>query len=398
MNFGLREELQELGAYIFGSSPVPAVPYQEDGNWEPYLPIFEHQAKRFETSGCAVFGTLNQIETLIKRIYGYEENYSERYTYLLAGVDPKRGTDPQRVYESIRKQGVIENYLMPMTDSLADFVDNDIKGSTLAKGQNWLVRHDFRHEWLWSTRPEKWHDVLKAALKTSPVAVSVDAWHLENGKYVSTSTTNNHWCLLYRIDDDGTMWVYDSYDNEKKPLAPNHYIKRAKRIWLNRRTKPAMRRHVNILTSIVNMLTNRKTILDVCREALGTDVTPDDVVDDTVACAATVTTLLKKVYPDTPIIPGTYTLYAWLKNPANGFVRVTDPAPGDIIISPTGMGNPGTIGHVGILLNDELIASNDSGIVNQANRGKFLQNHTLQSWHDRYASKQGMPVLIYRKA
>jgi hypothetical protein len=391
VNYGLVEELHELGAYFFGSSPVPAVPFQEDGNWEPYLPVFEHQAKRFETSGCAVFGTLNQIETLSKRLYGYEENYSERFTYLLAGVDPKRGIDPQKVYESIRKDGVIENKLMPMTRRLVDFLENNITGSLLAKGQYWLRQHDFRHEWLWTTKPDNWREILRAALKTSPIAVSVKAWEKKGGRYISSGDGNNHWCMLYRMDDDGTMWVYDHYDVEKKPLHKDHHIRRAKRIWLQKRTSREMRTMISILKDVIKKMTMKPTLADVANKYLGKDVTPKDEVSDDVACASTLTTLMKELYKETPHITGTWTLWDWLSKQKT-WQQVNEPQRGDIIISPTGSGIG--IGHCGVVMDNGLIASNNSFGVHA---GKLIENYTIESWGGKYAIKQKMPVYYFRR-
>jgi hypothetical protein len=390
-DFGLLEDIREFTAYVLGGSQVPYVPYQPDGDWTPYLPKYESQSTRFETHGCTVWGLQNQVETLFKRLYKDEPNYSERFTYLLAGVVPGRGADPQVVYESVRKNGLIDQSLLPMTDTLEDFIDkSDITGSLLAKGQNWLEKHDFKHEWLWTRRPENWKEILREALQTSPIGVSVTAWMQVNGLYVSDSGGNNHWCLLYKIDDDGVMWVFDTYDHSQKPLHPEHNIRRAKRIWINRKTRPAMKKHVGILQTIVERLTMRKSFLDVCTEALGTDVTPDDLVPDAVACAITVTTLLSKVDATFPRVAGTWTLYDILKH-RKDYERVTVPSPGTIIISPTGLGAPGTNGHVGVFLRDGMIASNDS------KTGKFVVNHTLDSWHRYYSEKLQYPIFMFTK-
>jgi hypothetical protein len=327
-----------------------------------------------------------------------EENYSERFTFLLAEVDPKRGADPQKVYEAIRHHGVINQDDMPMTDTIEEFIDkSDITPKLLAKGQNWLYKHDFMHEWLWTSgrRPDNWKAVLRDALRTSPIAVSVTAWRQENGLFVSGTGGNNHWCLLYRIDENGVMWVFDSYDYSKKPLHPEHVIRRAKRIWISKKTTRALRKHIGILERIVNMLTKKKTLLDACKANLGTDASPKDAANDEVACAETVTTLLKQVYPEVPIILGTWTLYEYLNNPKNGFKKVEEPKAETIIISPTGTGKPGTIGHVGIFDEHGLIMSNNSfGLL----RGKFTQNYTLPLWQSRYGVTQGMPILMYDHA
>ena len=394
-NYGLLDLIQEVSAYVLGRSIVPFIPYMEDGDWSPFLPKYEPQAEKYETSGCTVWGAQNQIEILYKALYGIEPNYSERFNYLQIDIDPARGVDPQITYESIRKNGLIDNYLMPVPATLQDFLDeSDLTGSLRARGQNWLHKHDFKHEWLWANRPVDALEIMKEALKTSPLGVSVTAWYQDGTrKYVDNGKRNNHWCVLYKIDGEG-LHIFDSYDHSKKILALDHYIGRAKRIWINKKTVSASRRHIGILQTILNRLLMRTTLLDVCTQAIGTDVTPQDKVADDVACAEVVTTLLKKIRPEMPIITGTYTLYEHLSNPKNKFRFVDETEPfiaEDIIISPTGLGKPGTNGHVGIFMENGLIVSNDS------RTGKFMQNHTFPSWKKYYMNSRGYPVYIFRR-
>lgn len=299
-NFGLQEVIESVQDYILGASTVPFIPYNPSGNWESFLPTFERQTTdaRQETSACTVFGSLSQIETLYKLLYNTEPNYSERFVYLNVPIDPLKGTDPTNTYEAIRKDGLVNEALVPMTRTIEEYLDaSDITGSIRAKGQNCLVQHDFKHEWLWPTgqRPENYIEALKEALQTSPLGVSVSAWNQVNGEYVSKGKVNNHFCLLYKIDDEGHPWIFDSYDNSTKKLSKDHNIRRAKRIWLNKRTVPAMKKHISILTLILNRLMNKQTFLEVCESAIGTDVTPKDNTPDDVACAEVVSTLIKKM-------------------------------------------------------------------------------------------------------
>ena len=256
-DFGLLEEIQELGAYIFGDGNVPFIPYNFTGNWEKYLPKYEAQADKFETKGCTVWGAENQIETMYRFLYDIEPNYSERFVYNLVPIDPQKGVDPQKTYTAIREHGLIDNALMPMTDTLEEFVSmDDFTGSIRAKGQNWLVNHEFLHEWLWKGNPpSNYIELLKEALKSSPIAVSVSAWNRQGDVYVSDKgSVNNHYCLLYKIDDEGYPWIFDSYDHSKKKLSKDHNIRRAKRIHIQKRTKPAMRKHIAILKIVLDFL------------------------------------------------------------------------------------------------------------------------------------------------
>lgn len=395
--YGLREDLEEFKAYVLGGSKVPYIYYKEDGNWEAFLPAYENQTTRLskeETSGCTVHGSQNQVETFLKFLTGVEANYSERFTYLMVPVSPQRGADPQDTHEAIRKHGLVEERFLPMADTLEEYLDtSDITGSLKAKALNWLERYDYRHEWLWnspSNRPENYIDILKDALKTSPIAVSVSAWRKEGDVYVSTGNVNNHYCLLYTIDNEGYPWVFDSYDHSKKKLAKDHNIRRAKRIWINPKIKSGARKHIGVLQAIVNRLMNKKTLLDICDDNIGRDVTPLDNTPDEVACAEVVTTILRAVYPEVPKEVSTIRLDKWLSS-SKTFVRILDPEPGAIIISPTA--SPDRVGHVGFCMADGTIASNTSYGVN---KGKFIKNYTPQTWKERYQKKLGLEVHLYK--
>lgn len=390
MNYGYIESITDLHEYILGSKKVPYIFYNDSGNWEEYLPEYENQTTKLgqETSGCTVWGAQNQIETFYKFVYGEEQNFSERFTYNLVPIEPHKGTNPQNTYDTIRKYGLIPEADLPMTDSLKEYTNKfKITRTLLRKGQEFLKTHDIEPELLWDVRPDNYIEILKDALKTSPIGVSVTAWRRVSDEYVSDSGGNNHYCLLYKIDENGNPWVFDSYDHSKKKLSKDHNIRRAIRIWVNKKTQNASTKHVSLLMAILNKLMNKQTLLDICTQHLGVDVTPKDTVDDTVACVDTVSTLLGIVRRETPHMVSTIALNAWLKD---YYMLVDVPQPEDIVISPT---EGKRIGHVGIVMEDGLIASNNSfGI----NRGKFTKTHTLDTWTKYYKDKQKLPVFIYR--
>jgi hypothetical protein len=392
MNYGLLDGLLGLREYVLGSSTVPFVPYNPSGDWTKYLPQYEPQAERYETNGCTVWGAQNQVEILYKYLFDIEPNYAERFNYLLTPVNPNKGANPQDVYENIRKYGLIDAKYLPVPRTKREFLNmSDITDGMYDEGEMWLELHDLKHEWLWATRPDNWKAILKETLKTSPIGVSVSAWVKQDGKYVSGTRPNNHWCVLYKVDEDGTMWVFDSYDHSQKPLHPEHHIKIAKRVWLNRRTKRSMGKHVKLLQDVVKALMFKpQTLLEYAQESLGIDVTPDDLIPDAVACAITLTTLINKSDKTFPKVAGTWTLWDILEhNPK--YERVTVPSPGTIVISPTGTGNGSINGHAGLFMEDMTIASNDS------NSGKFIKNYTLDTWHRRYVGHGGFKIFMYKQ-
>lgn len=131
------------------------------------------------------------------------------------------------------------------------------------------------------------------------------------------------------------------------------------------------------------------TILSEAIENLGFDASPNDIVDDEVGCAESVTTIISKVVPDFPVITGTWTLWKRLESDER-FVKVITPQAGDIIISPTGtVAHAPFPGHTGIMFDQGIIMSNNSS------DGTFTKNYNLKSWVRRWGNA-GYPVYVYR--
>ena len=107
---------------------------------------------------------------------------------------------------------------------------------------------------------------------------------------------------------------------------------------------------------------------------IGKDLSPQE---NAFGCAETVCTLLALAFNDTWKTLSTKLMYEhFLISPY--YSKESNSLAGDIVISPTGYGN-GKIsnGHVGIVLNDELIASNNSY------NSKLEVNYNLKSWKAR---------------
>lgn len=118
------------------------------------------------------------------------------------------------------------------------------------------------------------------------------------------------------------------------------------------------------------------------------------IVKNDLACAESVTRVLRGIGVDIPIVTGTWTLFDTLKQHPD-FQQIFIPQPGAIILSPTGMGNGAlSNGHVGIVgkkvHNDWQIWSNTSAT------GKWSQNYTLTKWEERYRIGGGFPIILYK--
>lgn len=139
--------------------------------------------------------------------------------------------------------------------------------------------------------------------------------------------------------------------------------------------------------------TMNEKLYDLAVKYLGTDASPRDFSPDNLACAESVSTLLKELFGSFPIITGTWTLREQLKTD-NRFERVTEPVKGCIIMSATGTSKYGkntTVpnGHVGIIGDNGKIYSNNY------RNGVFSDHMTLDYWNSHLVKKGGYPIEYY---
>lgn len=203
----------------------------KDRNWIAYLPSEEYQkVRRIETSNCTAFGTLNAFEGYMRRVYGHEYNYSDRYLGSRAGTT-SAGNSPHKVIETLRNYaGCISEAELPFSDDVQN-VDDYYGGVTFShklSGVKWLRDWEVKHEWVLTGQETNWQDQLYDSLLFSPIGIAVNAWHEDNGMYVRKNK-DNHWTdLVYAVK--GHYWVvWDSYAPFLKKLDWNYGFTRAKR-------------------------------------------------------------------------------------------------------------------------------------------------------------------------
>lgn len=131
-------------------------------------------------------------------------------------------------------------------------------------------------------------------------------------------------------------------------------------------------------------------IYQYCLTLLGKDASPRDLAPDMEGCAETVTTIFNFLYPDVPVITGTYSEYMFLEG-SQYFVEVSVPLPGDIGVAPTGLGNGVIPGHTGVKGEKDVIMSNNSYT------GNFEANYTMQTWEARYGKIGGFKTHWFRR-
>ena len=184
-----------------------------DRDWRPYLSQFEPQRRSIESSFCTEFGTLEGVETIIKRKYGIIENYSERALAILADNSPQ-GNDPHITADTLRKSGARDEKILPFTDGITSWEDL-MNPAPLSKKQleNKRWAYSFAHEWE-KPEPEK----LWNSLQFSPLGVSVMAWRKKGEFYVKEKgERDTHWTLLVWGEYKKYWIVSDSYlDNGER--------------------------------------------------------------------------------------------------------------------------------------------------------------------------------------
>ena len=137
------------------------------------------------------------------------------------------------------------------------------------------------------------------------------------------------------------------------------------------------------------LLSNKKLRLyRAALDTIGRDASPDDLANDVVGCAESVTTIMRPIFGN-PVILGTATFYEYLRY-STYFYQVTIPETGDILVSPTGMGNGTIQGHTAIVGKNGTLLSNDSYT------GKFMANYTLDTWKKRYVDQGNLPMFFFR--
>jgi len=227
-NYGLKIDPPSEKDFVFGAS----LPFEEltDGNWEAYLPVVEYQNKGFEPYACVSFTILSCVEALIKRKYGIETNWSDRYLAALSGTK-EGGNSPRVVADYLRKEGVVPEEIYPYdATSFEEYykeIPEDIKRIAQEFTKNW----DFGYE-----KVPNEIKLIEKALKCSPLGISVYAWvQNADGDYYNPGGDDNHFTTLYRIDDKKR--AFDTYDNTNKALVKDMPHAIIQRYWIAKKKK-----------------------------------------------------------------------------------------------------------------------------------------------------------------
>lgn len=136
------------------------------------------------------------------------------------------------------------------------------------------------------------------------------------------------------------------------------------------------------IMGIRQTLTNAELFFNTAMSFLGRDVTPQDKVDDDVACAETIDTIYKTCFghyiSGNEITISTLTMLSVLSNSPR-FKRIQKPEKGAILLYATGTGG-------GYIKNGHIFLCGDNGLLysNSSSNGRFEQNYNTFTARYRY--------------
>lgn len=257
----LYPEVDEKKDYVLGASrSAPFEVINDLGSWLNCLPLGEAQKRGgFDSNSCVSFGN-NSILQILKRFKGERVNYSERFTAITGG-QKRYGADPHTILESMRKNGVVPEELLPFTDEITSWGEyTDLPDGLEDIAERWLQTHEIKHEYVYlpnpNIPPSTRQNLLLDALQRSPVGVSVYAWVKDGDFYVKPDNVRDtHWCVLVdaKPNDHVPHWVvFDSYKPFVKKLAWDFRFDIAKGVWLG---EPTPRKSLcDLIKELLNMV------------------------------------------------------------------------------------------------------------------------------------------------
>src|SRR3990167_11520040 len=128
INYGYLQDEIAVEDFVLGGLQIPTEVLVESGQWDAFIPTDEIQrTENYDTYGCTIFGTLNALEFLFKRLFGETKNWSERFVYIFTKTRPP-GNSPKTIIEAIRKQcGLIDDDLLTISKAptYEDYIQPD---------------------------------------------------------------------------------------------------------------------------------------------------------------------------------------------------------------------------------------------------------------------------------
>lgn len=239
--YGLKLRPVSSKAYKFLGGQVPVEVLQPDMDWTPFLPEKEFQnLNMIEPYACVPFTILNCAETLIKRKYGLDRNYSDRF--LATVIDTRKGgCDPEDACEFLRKIGVPLQEEWPFDES----INTTEKFFAKLPPKLYEIAQEFNKEWIFM------YDVvpsvpseISTALTCSPLLGSVYGWKRRpDGLYYRPKGyRDNHATTMFYLKEGEFRRYFDTYENPHiKDVEWGTVPMRVVRFWITKRITQEVR-------------------------------------------------------------------------------------------------------------------------------------------------------------
>jgi hypothetical protein len=260
-NYGYIPDEIKPEDYIFGGSNIPDEILQPAGQWGDFLSKDEFQSNQsLDTQNCTNYGTQNAIEAIMKRKFGGEYDYSERFLGVMSGTT-EQGNSAHTVAETIRKtSGLIPEIMLPFDKWIRTWQQyynpNPMTEPYLSEGKKWLSNHIFLHEWVFTDNNPNKVELIKEALKRSPLGISVYAWVYGTDCYIKPKgAKDNHWVCLYGYEEEKYWFIFDQYDSTHKKLAWDYDFTCAKRYYIAKRlSNEEIQEKLSLIQQAINKL------------------------------------------------------------------------------------------------------------------------------------------------
>lgn len=205
---------------------------QEDSNWLDYIGVHEQQNQprnNFDSLSCVSFSALNAIEVMLKRKYGEDYNFSDRFTAIMSGTT-EQGNYFIEVAKSIVRDGVNPELAFPYPDvgvtgdRWGKYHSKDnVTDELVEMGKVFLGLYKPMFEWVDLSDKTK----IKEYLKYSPIQISTPYAKSEtadeSGIIPFRAGANNHATLLIAETDEYRL-VQDHYKDPVKKIALDYQI------------------------------------------------------------------------------------------------------------------------------------------------------------------------------
>lgn len=190
-----------------------------DRQWTSWITEYELQRNGFfDAFDCVTQGAWNGGQCFANRVFGIKLDKSKRFTAVLGGTIPGVGADINKIFETLRKRGSVEEALWPsMTPTMtqAEFfkpIPQEVQDQESFLKEGWI----FNHEWVDrpSFSPCPTADKIWEELKYSPIAAAIDGGYTFRNGLLSFASFKSYTHVVLIVGGEyGKYWLVLDSEN-----------------------------------------------------------------------------------------------------------------------------------------------------------------------------------------